>query len=57
MPTITQPLPREPSFDDDGNLICEDEYECVSSSDAKRSTSDSLDERSDDDDDDDDDDV
>ena len=40
------PSPREPSFDDDGNLISEEEHE-ASSSDNEGSSSNSLDEHSD----------
>ena len=51
-PSDTTPLPREPSFDDEGNLISETESEHEDApqpplSDVEESSSDSLDEHSD----------
>lgn len=46
-PSDTTPLPREPSFDDEGNLISESEHEDALPSDTEESSSDSLDEHSD----------
>ena len=46
IPSDTTPLPREPSFDDDGNVISENEHEDALTLDDEESSHDSLDEDS-----------